>query len=302
MWDISAPTFQNSSISLVIGYRFSLIFLYLIRILPKILLKLNVSRLEVLIWAHNLWEMGFVLIRHSAVQHRKVKYSSLYQRSCVGWSKCRKNRWGITCAWRQGTKHDVWMTIVFKTQRCAILSLPALEPRVFAWWNVIMLCNSARAVFVGVLLEAVGRFPSLFSIQPYSNSSIPSNCCSFLCLICWLWGMGLSSPRQFCFSGLCLFLATRWLTTNLCTIRCVPSRKCRWMASVFFLSGRFKHLFRLVVHSLCFRRSVFGTTIAVLLDNIAKDWGDVAVVVLELCWSLRRFHILPHCNRWYRFQ
>ena len=30
-------------------------------------------------------------------------------------------------------------------------ALPALEPRVFAWWNVIMLCNSVRAVFVGML-------------------------------------------------------------------------------------------------------------------------------------------------------
>ena len=35
------------------------------------------------------------------------------------------------CQVRQGMKHDTWMTSVFTTQRCAILSLPALEPRVF---------------------------------------------------------------------------------------------------------------------------------------------------------------------------
>ena len=33
---------------------------------------------------------------------------------------------------RQGTRHGTWMTIVSETQRCAILSRAALEPRVFA--------------------------------------------------------------------------------------------------------------------------------------------------------------------------
>ena len=45
-------------------------------------------------------------------------------------------------------RHDTWMTCSSRTPRCAILSLPALEPRVM---NVIMLYNSVRAVFVGVL-------------------------------------------------------------------------------------------------------------------------------------------------------
>ena len=36
------------------------------------------------------------------------------------------------CQVRQGARHDTWMTIVQGTQRCAILSLTALEPRVFA--------------------------------------------------------------------------------------------------------------------------------------------------------------------------
>ena len=33
---------------------------------------------------------------------------------------------------RQGMRHDTWMTLVLGTQRCAILSFAALEPRVFA--------------------------------------------------------------------------------------------------------------------------------------------------------------------------
>ena len=44
------------------------------------------------------------------------------------------------CQVRQGIRQDAWMTIVLRTQRCAILEL---EPRV--------LCNSVRALFVGVL-------------------------------------------------------------------------------------------------------------------------------------------------------
>ena len=57
----------------------------------------------------------------------------------------------------------------------------------------------------------------------------------------------------------------------------------------FPLSGLFEHLFRLVAHLLSFRRSVFGPTTAVLLNHISRDWGDVMVVLLELCWTLRRF-------------
>ena len=41
---------------------------------------------------------------------------------------------------------------------------------------------------------------------------------------------------------------------------------------MLFLTGLNQHLFRLVVHSLSFSRYVFGTTTAVLLDNISKDW------------------------------
>ena len=50
----------------------------------------------------------------------------------------------------------------------------------------------------------------------------------------------------------------------------IPSRKCRWVVSVLFLTGLFQHLFRLVVDSLSFRRSVFGIATAVHLDKIAK--------------------------------
>ncbi len=95
-------------------------------------------------------------------------------RSCVCRWDCREDRrsrwdrWERTCACgqclvRQGTRHDTWMTIVLGTQTCAILSLAALEPRVFAWWNVIMLCNSARAVFCGCTVHTPRRLAGVFS-------------------------------------------------------------------------------------------------------------------------------------------
>ena len=86
-----------------------------------------------------------MLIRHSAVEHR--------------WVYTGRESWGFVCKSetvekigevdemgerelvlvvsgqcqvRQGVRHDTWMTIASRTQRCAILSLPALEPRVFA--------------------------------------------------------------------------------------------------------------------------------------------------------------------------
>ena len=40
--------------------------------------------------------------------------------------------------------------------RCAILSFTALKPRVFSWSNVMMLCDTVRAVFVGVLFTMSG--------------------------------------------------------------------------------------------------------------------------------------------------
>ena len=67
----------------------------------------------------------------------------------------------------------------------------------------------------------------------------------------------------------------QWLSV-ICVA--VPSWMCRWMASVLSLSGLFQHLFHLVVHSLSFRRSVLGSTTAVLLNHISRNWGDVTVV------------------------
>ena len=37
------------------------------------------------------------------------------------------------------------------------------------------------------------------------------------------------------------------------------------------LSGLLKHLFRLVVHLVSFRRSMLGSTTAVLLDHVSRD-------------------------------
>ena len=90
----------------------------------------------------------------------------VYQRSCVCWWDCRKDRWGRwerTCACgqcqvRQGKTWHVDDSFI-GTQRCAILCLPALEPRLFPCWNVVnlftmccdTLCVSLHVVWVGVL-------------------------------------------------------------------------------------------------------------------------------------------------------
>ena len=71
----------------------------------------------------------------------------------------------------------------------------------------------------------------------------------------------------------------------------VPSWKYRWMASVLFLTCLFQHLFRLVVHSLSFRRSVLGPTTAALLNHVSRDWGVVTAVLVELWWTPPGFHI-----------
>ena len=71
----------------------------------------------------------------------------------------------------------------------------------------------------------------------------------------------------------------------------IPTWKYRWMASVFFLSGLFKHLSRLVVHLLSFRRTVLVSTTAVFLDHLSRDCGDVTVVLVDFCWTPRRLHI-----------
>ena len=88
----------------------------------------------------------------------------------------------------------------------------------------------------------------------------------------------------------------RWLSVIFVA---VPSWKYCWVVYVLFLTCRFEHLFRCVVHSLSFRRSVLGSTTAVFLDDISRDWGDVTVVLVELRWTPRRFHISPaaHCSQ-----
>ena len=85
-------------------------------------------------------------------------------------------------------------------------------------------------------------------------------------------------------------LSDQWQRSPLRFAR-APSWKYCLAAAVLFLTCLFQHLFRLVIHFLSFRRSVFGTTTAVLLDIIPRDWSNVVVALLELCWSLRRSHI-----------
>ena len=76
-----------------------------------------------------------MLIRHSAVEHRRV-YKVENHRETVGMigevdDMVRENLclWSVSGAAKNET---TWMTIVLGTQRCAILSRAALEPRVFA--------------------------------------------------------------------------------------------------------------------------------------------------------------------------
>ena len=75
----------------------------------------------------------------------------------------------------------------------------------------------------------------------------------------------------------------------------------RWVASVLLLTCFIQHLFRLVVHSLSFRRSVLGSTTAALLDHISRDWGDFTVVLVELRWTLRGFQISSTAAMVYTF-
>ena len=53
----------------------------------------------------------------------------------------------------------------------------------------------------------------------------------------------------------------------------------------------FKHLLHMEAHLLSFRSTVLDSTASVFLDHVSRDWGDVAVVLVELRWTSRRFHI-----------
>ena len=69
----------------------------------------------------------------------------------------------------------------------------------------------------------------------------------------------------------CVFLSTRSVTTKSCTSRWRTIAQVSLGGFRAFSDGLFQHLFRLVVHSLSFRKSVFGSATTVLLDNIARD-------------------------------
>ena len=77
--------------------------------------------------------MGCVLIRHSAVDHRRVFDGSRFtglvcEGETVGQARevdemgertCGCGQWQV----RQRTRHDTWMTIILRTHKCAILIL-----------------------------------------------------------------------------------------------------------------------------------------------------------------------------------
>ena len=113
-----------------------------------------------------MWEMGFVCDPQLCRGPSQGFYGSrIIGLVCTGDTVGKMGRggwngWERTCACgqcqvRQGMRHDTWMTFVFGTQRCAILCFAALEPRVFAWWNVITLCNFVGAVFCGCAIHTL---------------------------------------------------------------------------------------------------------------------------------------------------
>ena len=69
----------------------------------------------------------------------------------------------------------------------------------------------------------------------------------------------------------------------------VASFKCGFVSSMIGLTSFLQHVLSFAVHSLPFRRSMFGTATVILFDIIAKNWKDVVVVLVELLSSLRRF-------------
>ena len=121
------------------------------------------------------------------------------------------------------------------------------------------------------------------SIGPTETSSVPS-CFIILCHCncSFVFGTfrisktdGTISVVQPSSATMFVFVAMRRVKTSPRTERAsmvlrisviygsIPSCKCRWVTPTLFLTCLFEHLFRCVVHSLSFRRSVFGSTTAV---------------------------------------
>ena len=73
----------------------------------------------------------------------------------------------------------------------------------------------------------------------------------------------------------------------------------------FFWRAFFSICFAWYYVLLSFGRSVFGSTTADLFNHVSRDWGDVTVVLVKLCWSLRnRLYIfLPQLQEyWNQFR
>ena len=174
--------------------------------------KQFVAALPTLLEMGFLWEMGFVLIRHSVVDLRKAILDRVPKVLCEIFGKigeASERELVLVVSVKSGKEWD--MTVddnCFRTQRCAILILPALEPRVFAWWNVVnlfsMCCSaSVRAVWVGVLftlsvgclevfLQSTEAGPKLRknsrSVRPWRMLGIPTSRRPMGSIpICWPW-------------------------------------------------------------------------------------------------------------------
>ena len=132
------------------------------------------------------------------------------------------------------------------------------------------------------------------------NSAWESN----QCVESWiLSARRCASPRRFCCTTLCVILSTRWQTTSLCYdwLACHRESIVGWRPC-FFWRAFFSILFRQVVHSLLFRRSVPGSTTCCSSQSRIQGWGEVTAVLVELCWNCARISYLYHnCIRLYLF-
>ena len=97
------------------------------------------------------------------------------------------NGWERTCACgqcqvRQRTRHDTWITNISRTQRCSILRLPALEPRVFAWWKCDHAVQLCTCCICGCTVHSSNRANSTTSTVSFKIWGIGTStvcCCTY---------------------------------------------------------------------------------------------------------------------------
>ena len=136
------------------------------------------------LWAQNLWEIG-ICVDPPLCRATSHGTCGSYTKGlvCVGETDGKIGKVGgrelvLVVSVRCGKEWD--MTRGWQLFWDAILSVPALEPRVFALWNVVnlfslccdTLCASVHAVWVGVLFTC----PSSWSLAPLSHTLLQKMC------------------------------------------------------------------------------------------------------------------------------